>query len=253
MNFSVNVDAIYLGKKTDIHDAVEDVAKAGIKNIEFWGWWDKDLDRLCRLKEKYGLQYVGLCPRLTSMVDAQYKEQYLADFGEALKAAEKIGCTGIFVKPGDKTKDKFEVQARNIMDILRRLVDMATPSGITVLLEPVSFLEAPDTFLGTSKLAFQMVREIDSPYLKVLYDLYHMQLDEGDITRKVLKNLDDIGHLHAAGITDRHELGEGEIDYGYVFDAIDRAGYEKMTGLEYFPVKDPLDGLKKVIFEKNYR
>ena len=52
MNFSVNVDAIYLGKKIDVHDAVEDVAKAGIKNIEFWGWWDKDLDRLCRLKDQ---------------------------------------------------------------------------------------------------------------------------------------------------------------------------------------------------------
>lgn len=253
MNFSVNVDAIYLGKNIDIHDAVENVAKAGIKNIEFWGWWDKDLGRLCELKEKYGLRYVGLCPKLTSMVDPEYKEAYLADFSEAVKAAKKIGCTGIFVKPGDKTKDEFEVQVQNMMSILRRLVEMAAPHGITVLLEPVSFLEAPDTFLGTSELAFRMVREINSPYLKVLYDLYHMQLDEGDITRRVLGNLKDIGHLHAAGIAERHELGDGEIDYGYVFDAIDRAGYKKMIGLEYFPVEDPLEGLKKVIFERKYR
>ena len=80
-----------------------------------------------------------------------------------------------------------------------------------------------------------------------------MQLDEGDITRRVCANLDKIGHIHAAGIMDRHELSDGEIDYSYVFEKIDEAGYKGMTGLEYFPVKDPAEGVKKVIFDHQYR
>lgn len=253
MKFSVNVDAIYWGRKTDIHDAVEEMAKAGIKNIEFWGWWDKDLDRLNELKEKYDLQYVGLCPKLTSMVDPNDRETYLSDFTEAVRAAAKIGCKGIFVKPGDKTEDAFEVQLQNMMSLLRKMVHIAAPYDITILLEPVSFMEAPDTFMGTSELAFQVVREINDPYLKVLYDLYHMQLDEGDITRRVQEHMEEIGHLHAAGIAGRHELGDGEIDYGYVFDTLEKAGYGNLIGLEYFPVGDPLESVKSVIFNQKYR
>lgn len=252
MRFSVNVDALFFGKKIDICDAVEQCAKAGVKNIEFWGWWDKDFSRLQKLKETYGLEYVGLCPQLTSMVDPKEKEGYLRHLADSIEAAKKLECKGIFVKPGDKTEEQFEVQYSNMKEILGRAVEMTASTDITILLEPVSFMEAPDTFLGYSKLAFQIVEEIQDPHLKVLYDLYHMQLNEGDIVRRAVSHLPDIGHIHAAGITDRHELPDGEIDYGYVFGALEQAGYDKLIGLEYFPTKDPLEGIKKVIFDEQY-
>lgn len=253
MEFSVNVDALYMMSDKDVYTAIRELAELGVKNIEFWGWTDKDLDKLALLKEKYGLNYVGICPELRSMVDPEQKEGYLKNLEECIEAARKIGCIGIFVKPGDKTHEPFETQRANMKEILERAAEAVKDDEITILLEPVSFMEAPDTFLGTSALAFELIEEIGSPRLKVLYDLYHMQLDEGDIIRRVSQNIDKIGHLHAAGIMDRHELGDGEIDYSYVFEKIDEAGYTGLTGLEYFPVKDPAQGVKKVIFDHQYR
>lgn len=253
MKFSVNVDALYMDKGIDIHDGVEEMAKAGVKAIEFWGWWDKDLQRLCDLKEKYGLEYVGICPKLTSMVDPEYKEIYLADFADVVEAAKKIDCTALFVKPGDKTGEDYGVQYQRMKELLLQMIKMVEGTDITILLEPVSFMEAPHTFLGLSDAAFKMIKEINHPQLRVLYDLYHMQLDEGDVTRRVINHLSDIGHLHVAGGMDRHELPDGEIDYGYVFEKLEKAGYDKYVGLEYFPVEDPVEGVKKVIFEHKYR
>lgn len=253
MRFSVNVDALYMTSEKDVYTAIREVAALGVKDIEFWGWTDKDLDKLVELKAEYELNYVGICPVLTSMTDPERKEEYMKDLEECIAAACKIGCTGIFVKPGDKTEAPYEQQRSNMKEILEKAAEAVKDKDMMILLEPVSFMEAPDTFLGTSALAFELVDEIGSPRLKVLYDLYHMQLDEGDITRRVTANIDKIGHIHAAGIMDRHELSDGEIDYSYVFEKIDAAGYKGLTGLEYFPVHDPAEGVKKVIFDHQYR
>lgn len=250
MKFSANVDALYMGG--DVYKGIEDVAKAGIRDIEFWGWWDKDLSRLQELRERYALRYVGCCAKMVCMVDPANKSAYLEGMEESIETARKIGCTGLFTKPLDKSDAPFEEQYAVMTDMLRDAVRLLEGTGITLLLEPVSRLEAPETFLDNSTLGFQIVREIDHPNLRLLYDLYHMQLDEGDIVRRVTGNLPLIGHIHAAGIANRHELPDGEINYRYDFEAIEKAGYDKLVGLEYFPVKDVPAELKRVVFEHRY-
>lgn len=251
MRFSVNIDSIFRGQ--DIYGPMEKLAKAGVKDFEFWFWMDKDEEKLLSLKEQYGLRYVGYVPYLTSMVDPKEKEGYLGHLQACVDAARRIGCTGIFIKPGDTVDGlSYETQRANMKEILEEAVKMVENDDMVMLLEPVSFQEAPKTFLGTSDLAFELVAEIDSPKLKVLYDLYHMAMDEGDVIRHITSNLPLIGHLHCAGITSRHELEDGEINYEYVFRKLDEAGYEGLCGLEYFPTRDPFVYIPQVLFENKY-
>jgi hydroxypyruvate isomerase len=89
------------------------------------------------------------------------------------------------------------------------------------------------------------VDEVGSPNVKLLYDIYHMQIMEGDLVRTIAANLSRIGHFHSAGNPGRNELTTGEIDYANVFRAIETAGYAKFVGLEYFPSKDVDAGLRE--------
>ncbi len=249
MNFSVCVDAVYYGH--DFYESVQEIAENGISNIEFWTWWDKDLKRLLELKEKYHLNIVAFCTKFYSLVNPDERKDYLNAFAQTVEVARQLGCRQIITKPGDSTRESFEVQYQNMLETLRAALKIAERNDITILLEPVnSTLEAPNTFLDNSALGFRIVDELNSEHCKLLYDIYHMQIDEGDILRRVSGNIAKIGHFHAAGITDRHELEDGEINYPYLFDQIEKLGYKRYTGLEYFPIEAPIKGLRAVICQK---
>ena len=248
MNFSVSVDCVYRNQG-NVYEGMEALGKGGITNIEFWGWWDKDLDRLLEYKKQYQFQYVGFCSEWLSMVEREGIKPFVQSFEKACDFAQKIDCPNIFVKPGDKTKEPYEEQYAVMMDILEQCTAIAEKTGRICLLEPVSYQEAPETFLGMSDLAFEMVKKVNNPHLLVLYDIFHMQQDEGDVLNRILKNLEWIGHIHTAGIRCRYELDDGEINYPYVFRKLKEAGYDKCIGLEYIPTRDPVAEIQKVIRE----
>jgi hydroxypyruvate isomerase len=93
-------------------------------------------------------------------------------------------------------------------------------------------------YLDGTATGFDIVRAVDSPNVKLLYDVYHMQIMEGNIIATVTENIDCIGHFHAAGVPGRHELWSGELDYRRITEAIDKAGYTGSFGLEYWPTGD---------------
>lgn len=246
MNFSCCIDAVFSG--FDFYESVEKLAQNGFKNIEFWTWWDKDLDRLVALKETYGLNYVAFCTKFHSLVDPKERDAYIEGFKETCVAAKKLGCKNIITKPLDKTDDPWDVQYQNMKQTLMACVEIAKQYDITIVIEPVnSAYEAPNTFMDNSTLGFKFVDDIQDPHLKVLYDIYHMQIDEGNVLKRVLENIDKIGHIHTAGSTDRHELTDGELNYDYIFRKIAETSYSGCVGLEYFPEKDPLEGIMQVV------
>ena len=120
--------------------------------------------------------------------------------------------------------------------------------GVTVMPEPLNVkVNHPGYYLTSAEEAFAIVREVDSPYVKIIYDIYHQQITEGDIIPTVTNNLELIAHLHAAGHPGRHDLWEGELNYKYIFDAIDRAGYTGACGLEYGSLGDPVKSLAEAM------
>ena len=88
-----------------------------------------------------------------------------------------------------------------------------------------------------------VLRAVDSPNVKGLYDIYHAGIMEGNVTAKILTNLDIIGHFHAAGIPGRHEMKDGEQNYPFLCRKIDEAGFQGYLGLEYIPLKPSRESL----------
>jgi hydroxypyruvate isomerase len=118
---------------------------------------------------------------------------------------------------------------------------------MTLLLEPLnSVVDHVGYFLDSAKLALQVVRDVGSPNLKLLYDIYHMQIMEGNIVQTISENIQSIGHVHCAGVPGRHELYLGELNYQNIFDKIDELNYEGYVGLEYFPTMKSEESLERL-------
>jgi hydroxypyruvate isomerase len=119
-------------------------------------------------------------------------------------------------------------------------------AGVTLVLEPLNLkVDHAGYFLSRSDEAFQLVRGLNNPHIKVLFDIYHQQITEGNLLSSMADHLEWIGHIHAAGNPGRRELYDGEIHYGNVLSKLREIGYEGYVGLEYFPKDEPLEGLKR--------
>ena len=246
MKFSVCVDSVFFGK--DVYESIELLAENGMKNIEFWAWWNKDIDRLLALKEKWGLTYTTFCTKDYCMVDPKEQEDYIQGFEDSCKVAVKLGCSRLISKTLDKTDAPWQDQYDLMKETLIRCMKIAEKYGVVLMLEPInSAYEAPNTFMDHSALAFRFVDEIKNTYLKTLYDIYHMQIDEGNVLKRIVENIDKIAHIHTAGSWERHELKDGELNYDYIFTKIAQTDYDGYIGLEYFPAEDPVTGLLEVI------
>ncbi|MFR8975941.1 MAG: TIM barrel protein, partial [Eubacteriales bacterium] len=122
--------------------------------------------------------------------------------------------------------------------------------GVTIMIEPLNTLvNHPGYYLWSAVEGFEIVREADHPLVKVVYDIYHQQVMEGNIIPNITNNLDCIAHLHSAGHPGRHELQYGESDYNVIFRAVDEAGYKGCCGLEYqplLPAEESLNEFKRI-------
>ena len=115
-------------------------------------------------------------------------------------------------------------------------VHIAERADFTLLLEPLNTLvDHPGYYLDSSAEAVEIVRAVGSPHLKLLYDVYHMQIMEGNLLATIEKNLAWIGHFHAAGVPGRGELFGSELNYPVILAKIEALGYQGAFGLEYFP------------------
>ena len=121
------------------------------------------------------------------------------------------------------------------------------PHELIMILEPLNTLvNHAGYFLNFTNEAFDIVREVGSPYLKILFDIYHVQIMEGNLIATIRKNIASIGHFHVGDVPGRHEPGTGEINYANVFKAIRELGYKDFVAMEYTPAKDPMTTLAEV-------
>jgi len=117
-----------------------------------------------------------------------------------------------------------------------------------LVLEPLNvYVDHVGYYLYSSQEGFDIVEAVGSKNVKLLFDLYHQQIMEGNLIRNSTNNIYKIGHFHAAGSPGRHELYIGEVNYPEVFKAIDEAGYRGYVGFEYFPVEESTKGIKVFI------
>lgn len=231
-------------KKTDFSAAIRRIGELGFDAAETYNWKSLDFESVKRACVESGVSLISMCTSEFRMTDPAYRELWLSGLRESCEAAGKLGVRKLITQVGPDTGEDRRYQHDAIVRTLKDARSILEDYGVTVMIEPLNVLvNHPGYYLVSSGEGFDIIREVGHPLVKVVYDIYHQQVSEGNIIPSVTKNLDCIAHLHAAGHPGRHELQYGESDYINIFAAADKAGYEGYCGLEYSPLLDPEESL----------
>jgi 2-dehydrotetronate isomerase len=163
----------------------------------------------------------------------------------ALDYAQALACPHIHVMAGLVPANADPAQLRaTYVNNLRWAAGLAAQQGVEVLIEPINPRDMPRYFLNRQDHAHEIVLEVGVPHLKVQMDLYHCQIVEGDLSRKLRQYLPTgrVAHLQVAGVPDRHEPDQGEVNYPYLFALLDELGYTGWVGCEYRPRRGTVAG-----------
>jgi hydroxypyruvate isomerase len=160
------------------------------------------------------------------------------DYAKALDCRQLNCLVGI----APREVDPFEMNDV-LVDNLRFAADALAKERIKLLVEPINTLDIPGFFLNRTEQAVQLIADVRSSNLFIQYDIYHMQVMEGDIARSLQKHLPRIAHVQLADNPGRNEPGTGEINYPFLFRHLDTLGYRGWIGCEYKPRTTTVDGL----------
>ncbi len=240
---------------------IQKVAEAGYQAFEFGDWRAPDAAQINRLKNKLGLQCACIVgnksvnPPGMGLCNPAERDGFLAEIRASAEAATRFETTRIVVLTGFKIANlSREQQHASIVEGLKRAHDIVARRRVTMILEVINTV-APveplnpkgnnhhDYYLDRTPEAFSIVREVGSPYLKILYDVYHTQLMEGNLIETIRANIAQIGHIHIGDVPGRHEPGTGEINFRNVFRTIHDSGYTQFVAMEYIPSKDAMQTL----------
>ncbi len=219
----------------------------GFDAIEFWSWTDKDLNAIKSAAEKAQIGIAGFNGDATlSMIDPAKKDDYIAFIRKSAEAAQTIGAKSITIHSNglgeggvvlhDYAELSDTVKLCTMYENLKVCARIAEASGIRMNLEALNITtDHVGNFLTTTQMAAELTAMVGSPMLKVLYDVYHMQLNEGELCENIRAYADQLGHIHVADAPGRHEPGTGQIPYAAVFTCLEEVGYTGLVGYELFP------------------
>jgi hydroxypyruvate isomerase len=183
------------------------------------------------------------------LTDPKNRSVWLARAKATLEFCREAGIGAAIVCTGNIVKGMSRPHMRqNVLDGLKATVALAEKTGVNLWLEALNDkVDHPDYFLTSSDEGAALCREVAAPRLKLLFDCYHMQIMEGDLCGHIRRNLDVIGHFHAAGHPGRHELWLGETNYPVVVREIEKLGYQGVFALEYQPTLPPAQSLQRTL------
>ena len=253
-NFKLSVRVEALFRNMNLEQMMEKVAKAGYQGFEFGNWRAQDPAVITKLKNKLGLECACLVgnravnPKGMTLVDPADREGFLAEIKASTEAAKRFESTRLVTLTGNELPGvPREAQHKSIVEGLKAAHDVVAPHGVTLIVEPLNTLvNHQGYYLNHTPEAFEIMREVGSPNVKILFDIYHVQIMDGNLIDTIRKNIAAIGHFHVGDVPGRHEPGTGEIHYGNVFHAIREAGFRDFVAMEYGPVKDAMVTLAEV-------
>ena len=255
MKFSACIDMMY--PELDFVDRIVAAKDDGADAIEFWKWSNKDVDLIADKTKELGLK-VALMNIDSSDEKLSYDlsrgilshgrtEEFISAIKESGPVLNKLEAKKLIVLAGDVDPEvSFEKALENTYNVLKAAAPVAEDLGIELLLEPLNTFDRATYVLPYSVNAFDIVKSISSPSVKVLLDIYHTQRMEGNLIDTIEKNVDYIGHFHVANSPYRCEPDLGEINYKTVLSSIEKTGYSDYVGFEY-RLKNQNFSLKKYI------
>jgi len=192
--------------------------------------WSGTIDKILGLNTRRGNPDSG-DNGLSALPDRV--EEARAAIDEALSYAVAIKAANIHVMAGfSDGPAAHETFVKN----LRYATKLAAAHDITILIEPLNAYDAPGYFLKTTQQARSIINEVAAQNLKLMFDCYHIQLTEGDLTHRLNDLLPIIGHIQFASVPDRGTPDHGEVNYDYIFEAIASIGFTGPLGAEYKPL-----------------
>lgn len=176
----------------------------------------------------------------------EFLDTFLKTCRESVEVAKRVNAKWMTVVPGyfDRTL-QMGIQTGNVIEALKRGSEILEPHGLTMVLEPLS--DNPDLFLRHADQSYMICKAVGSPSCKILYDIYHMQRNEGNLIATMEKTWSEIAYIQIGDNPGRKEPGTGEIHYGNVFKYIDSKGFKGVMGMEHGNALQGVDGEKALI------
>ncbi|MDP1811866.1 MAG: TIM barrel protein [Sediminibacterium sp.] len=238
-----------------------------------WCFNDIPLDQLCVAANEIGLKGIDLVgPKdwdtlkkynlVSSMCngaeigltkgwnDKQYHATLIKNYTEHIDLVANAGFKNLFCASGNRNGMDDETGLRNCVDGLKQVIGLAEKKGVILTMELLnSKIDHKDYMCDRTQWGVELCKRIGSPNFKLLYDIYHMQIDEGDVIRTIKDNNTYIGHYHTAGVPGRHEIDETqELYYPAIMKAILETGFTDYVAQEFIPLAtDKLGSLKKAV------
>jgi hydroxypyruvate isomerase len=162
----------------------------------------------------------------------EWIDKMMKDCRIAIDVAKRCNAKWATVVPGNQDRSlPYAYQTANVVNALRRGAEILEKAGVVMVLEPLS--DNPDLFLRTSSQTFEVCKAVNSPSCKILYDIYHMQRNEGDIIKNIDRAWDEIGYIQIGDNPGRNEPTTGEINYKNIFKHLHEKGYAGILGMEH--------------------
>ncbi len=221
--------------------------EAGFAAVEFLFPYEYDVEAIARELRSNGLEQVlfnlpagDFAAGDRGMAnDPRRIGEFRGGVHDAIQIAAELSAKKLNCLVGRHLDDISEdVQKETLIANLRFAADAAAEAGVRQVVEPLNRFDAPGYYLTTPDAGFALIEEAAHPNLTLQYDVYHAQRMVGNISATIAAHIDQIGHVQIADSPARHEPGTGEINYRYVFQALDDAGYTDWVSLEYRPLAD---------------
>jgi len=248
--FAANLTMMF--QEYDFLNRFEAAADAGFIGVEYLFPYEFDVSLLAELLEKHNLKQVlhnlpagnwAAGERGIAILPDRINE-FQAGVGRAIEYATTLGCTQLNILAGIAPygADTEKLNQTFIDNVSFASLELAK-NDISLVIEAINTRDIPGFFLCDTRQALEVIATTGSPNIKLQYDIYHMQIMEGDLARTMETHLSSIGHIQLADNPGRHEPGTGEINYPFLFNFLDEIGYNGWVGCEYIPAKTTVEGL----------
>jgi hydroxypyruvate isomerase len=246
--FAVNVEMWF--RRLDFLDRIRASAELGFPAVELWPWQGKDLDALAALSRELGIEIAqftawGFEPGLN---DPKNHADFVKAVEDGCRVAKQLNCPKMTVVAGNDQPGMTQQEMHaHVIAGLKLAAPVAEEHDVMLILEPMNIrVDHKGHCLYGSQDAVRICREVGSTHVKINWDLYHMQISEGDLCGRLAEGFDQVGYLQLADHPGRHEPGTGEVHYNRVLRQALELGYTGYVGLECVPAGDEVTAARAV-------
>jgi len=231
-------------------DRIDAAARAGFRAIELHWPYDTPAQAVADACARNNLALLGLNTAVGDATAGEFglgalpgrESDFRSAFDQAADYARAAGAKAIHVMAGVVPPDSRADAERTFVSNLRTAAERA--GDLTLLLEPINRRDKPGYFYSTVGEAAAIIDRVGAANLRIMFDVYHVAIGEGDVLTRLARYLPLIGHVQIAAVPSRAEPDEGEIAYRAIFEALDTLGYDGWVGCEYRPRGDTDAGLR---------